>query len=65
MQDDILFPTFTCYEALTFAAKLRLGMDDEEIESRVEEIIQTLSLENCRDTLVGSTLIRGVSGGEK
>lgn len=48
MQDDILFPSFSCKEALTFAAKLRLGISDTEIEVKVNEIIDTLGLSGCK-----------------
>ncbi len=33
--------------------------------SKVDMVIKALRLERCADTIVGSGLIRGVSGGEK
>jgi ABC-type multidrug transport system ATPase subunit len=39
MQDDVLFETFTCYECLFFAAKLRLNRTMDIILERIEEVI--------------------------
>jgi len=65
MQDDILFQTFTCEECLEFTAKLRLGLPKHQVKERVDLLINQLGLQHCRKTLVGSPLIRGLSGGEK
>jgi ABC-type multidrug transport system ATPase subunit len=64
-QDDILLPTMTPREVFTFAANLRLNLSNEEKVARVEKIIEELDLSNCADTRVGSTEIRGLSGGER
>jgi len=48
-----------------FSAKLRLKGTQAERTDRVETMIRELELENCADTLVGSTLEKGISGGEK
>jgi ABC-type multidrug transport system ATPase subunit len=37
----------------------------EEKMSKIAEIIETLDLGKCRDTIVGDQLIRGLSGGER
>jgi ABC-type lipoprotein export system ATPase subunit len=37
----------------------------EEKMSKIDEIIETLDLGKCRDTIVGDQLIRGLSGGER
>ena len=39
MQDDILFATFTVREAITFAARLKLKIPDEEQDILVAQII--------------------------
>jgi len=39
MQDDILFPTLTCEEALMFSAKLRYPEKASLQKEKVEEII--------------------------
>ena len=31
---------------------------------RIEHVIDQMNLDKCRDTLVGSHIIRGISGGE-
>ena len=65
MQDDIIFSYFTVKEALRFAARLKLSVSIEEQEKRIEELITDLGLEDCQDTLVGSTLKKSISGGER
>lgn len=65
MQDDVLFETFTCYECLYFAAKLRLNRTEDIIVERIEELIKQLGLEKCRNTIVGNVMVKGLSGGEK
>ena len=65
MQDDVLFQTFTCEEAIRFAAKLKLGLSGEELEHKVDEVTESLGLLKCRKTLIGSQLIKGLSGGER
>ena len=65
MQDDVIFAYFTVKEALIFAAKLKLNCTDEEINQRVEDLIQELGLQDCRDTMIGSTTRKLISGGER
>ena len=65
MQDDILFAEFTPREALTFAARLKLNKPIAEQNERVEELISELGLFQCADTVVGSTLVKTISGGER
>lgn len=65
MQDDILEAVMTPLEILLFTAKLKLDLPEEEIEKRVLQMLNDLNLYKCKDTKVGSTLIRGVSGGER
>lgn len=65
MQDDVLFAYFTVKEALTFAARLKLNIDTEEQDRRVEQLIEDLGLADCQDTRIGSTLKKLISGGER
>ena len=66
MQEDYMLPTFTPYEAFKFVTDLRLpDLTEEAKEERVNEIIKNLGLEKCRNTWIGDTRIRGISGGEK
>ena len=66
MQEDALFATQTPVEALQFSALLRNpDLSAGQRNELVAEILRKLRLEKCRDTLVGSALIPGLSGGEK
>ena len=55
------------YETLYFAALLRLPRSWSRADklSRVEMVVEGLGLERCRDTIIGSHMMRGVSGGER
>jgi ATP-binding cassette subfamily G (WHITE) protein 1 len=66
-QDDVILDTMTVREAIGMSAKLRLpdSISAEDKARRVEDLISLLRLEKCADTLVGSTLIKGISGGER
>ena len=66
-QDDIILKTMTVKEALYMSALLRLPetITNEEKINKVNEMITLLHLENCKDTLVGDSLSKGISGGER
>ncbi|KAK2982066.1 hypothetical protein RJ640_003191 [Escallonia rubra] len=66
-QDDVLFPHLTVKETLTYAALLRLPktLTKEEKEKRACDVIYELGLERCKDTMIGGSFVRGVSGGER
>lgn len=59
--------TLTVLETLTFAAKMRLprSMSNADKIARVHSVMQELNLTHIKDTKVGGTVIRGISGGEK
>jgi len=65
--DDALLPSLTVRETLHFAAGLRLPshMSKEEKSQRAEAILLKMGLKDCADNLIGSDLIKGISGGEK
>ncbi|KAJ5773581.1 hypothetical protein N7457_008477 [Penicillium paradoxum] len=65
--DDALMPSLTVRESLRFAAGLRLPiwMSREDKNRRAEEILYKMGLKECADNLIGSNLIKGISGGEK
>ncbi|XP_048781230.1 uncharacterized protein LOC125683804 [Ostrea edulis] len=67
LQQDIFFSSLTLRETLQFTAKIRLPdkMSNEQITSKVDEIIQDLDLTRCVDTIMGDVWMRGLSGGEK
>lgn len=64
-QDDVLLETFTPVEQFRFAARLRTSLSSSRIEAKVEDIIQRLSLDTCKDTWIGGVLTKGLSGGER
>ena len=66
-QDDIVHGDLTVYEALSYAARLRLPRDTTraEIERRVEEVLAELGLEHRKHTRVGSVEDKTLSGGER
>ncbi|KAI1173426.1 P-loop containing nucleoside triphosphate hydrolase protein [Nemania sp. FL0916] len=65
--DDALLPSLTVRETLRFAAGLRLPswMDTREKHRRAEEVLLKMGLKDCADNLIGSDLVKGISGGEK
>ncbi|KAK8050784.1 ABC transporter [Apiospora phragmitis] len=65
--DDALLPSLTVRETLRFAAGLRLPsfMSKREKYDRAEEVLLKMGLKDCADNLVGSDLVKGISGGEK
>lgn len=65
MQDDVLFHTLTCEEAISFAAQLKLGVTGDELKRKVDLIIESLGLLKCRKTMIGNQMIKGLSGGER
>lgn len=67
MQDDSLLATESPRECLEFSAYLRLPgrCTPEERSQLVERILSSLNLQKCATTLVGSALVKGISGGER
>lgn len=65
--DDALMPSLTVRESLQFAAGLRLPswMSKEEKNRRAEDILLKMGLKDCANNLIGSDLVKGISGGEK
>lgn len=66
MQKDILNPDLTVEETLYYNSKLRLPntTSEEEINNRVNEVITKMGLNHTKNTIVGSALKKGISGGE-
>lgn len=67
MQEDVLNAYLTVEDTLLFTARLRLPPKTsiEQIKERVEHIIQQMELKKARNTIVGNSLLKGISGGEK
>jgi len=66
-QDDILHADLTVWQALWYAARLRLPADtsDAEIATRLRSVIAQLGLDGTEQTRVGDQRKRGVSGGQR
>ena len=66
MQDDLLHAELTVFETLSYAAQLRLvDVSDDEREARVNDVMQMMGIEHCRNVIVGDTRRKGISGGER
>lgn len=66
-QDDSLQVAATPRESIMFSAKLRLprSTTKEELTALTNRMITELGLEKCADTVVGGSLLKGISGGER
>lgn len=66
-QDDVLYPHLTVTETLVFTALLRLPntVTKEQKVKHAKDVLEQLGLTKCKDSIVGSTTLRGVSGGER
>jgi len=65
MQDDALLGTMTPREVLQFAARLRLSGHGASVDGLIDDLLRSMGLTKCADTLVGNELIKGISGGER
>ena len=65
--DDALLPYLTVREQLRFAAGLRLPahLSKYEKQQRAESVLLKMGLRDCADNLIGSEMVKGISGGEK
>ncbi|PKI37609.1 hypothetical protein CRG98_041902 [Punica granatum] len=66
-QDDVLYPHLTVTETLVFTALLRLPntFTKEDKRMHAQAVIAQLGLTSCKDSIIGDSLVRGVSGGER
>lgn len=66
-QDDVLYPHLTVTETLLYTALLRLPstISRDEKASIAEAVMIELGLTACRDSIIGNSAKRGVSGGER
>lgn len=66
-QEDVLLGTLTPRECITFSSFMRLPstVSLSEKKKRAEAIIVQLDLQKCADTICGTVLQRGISGGER
>ncbi|GMI63659.1 ATP-binding cassette G9 [Hibiscus trionum] len=66
-QDDVLYPHLTVTETLVFTALLRLpnSFTKQDKIMHAEAVINQLGLAKCKNSIIGDTFLRGVSGGER
>ena len=65
-QEDLFIKTLTVYETIEFAAKLKLPkLSNIERQNRINTVIAQLGLDKCKNTRVGDSCDKGISGGEK
>lgn len=65
-QDDLLMEDLSVFQNLFYNAKLCFSnLNDEEIAERVDDILNSLGLEQVRDLKVGSPVDKVISGGQR
>lgn len=69
-QQDTLLPALTVRQTIYYAARLKLPsvFSPRVLHHIIEEIIDTLKLQQCADTIIGDEggkMMRGISGGER
>ncbi|KAF8935246.1 hypothetical protein BGZ52_000404 [Haplosporangium bisporale] len=65
--DNFLLSHLTVRETLQYAAELRMDGDltKQQKHSKVEDIIDLLGLRDCADVIIGSSAVKGCSGGQR
>ncbi len=65
-QDDLLIEELTVFDNLFYNARLCFGnLSDEEITTRVDNVLKSLGLYEIRNMKVGSPLNKKISGGQR
>ena len=64
-QQDLMMPTMTVRETLEFAGILRISGNREYVHNKIQEMIKHLHLEGIPDSVIGSQIHKGISGGER
>ena len=65
-QDDLLIEELTVYENLYYNAKLCFAdYTEEELKTRVIDVLESLGLDQRKDLKVGSVLDKTISGGQR
>ena len=67
MQDDLLNGRMTVEETLGYTAQLKLpkGTTPEMRAKRVDQVCKQMGLVHIRGVIVGDSLLKGISGGER
>ncbi|KAI3631410.1 hypothetical protein MIR68_010900 [Amoeboaphelidium protococcarum] len=65
-QNDYLLPYLTVKETLFYSARLLVpGLERADYQQLVTQVMHELDLSECADTIIGDSLQRGVSGGQR
>lgn len=64
-QDDILLDTMTVRECIQFSVDLRTTLPPASKAQKVDKVLDELHLKRVQNNIIGSSLIKGISGGEK
>lgn len=64
-QDDVLLDTMTVRECIQFSVDLRTTLSTDSKTKKVDKVIDELHLKRVQNNIIGSSLIKGISGGEK
>jgi len=65
-QDDLLVEELTVYQNLFITAKLCFsGLSDEQLDAKVNKVLEDLGLDATKDLKVGSPLEKYISGGQR
>ncbi|CAE7276376.1 ABCG2 [Symbiodinium natans] len=68
-QEDIMFPTVTVKEQLMFHTVLKTEVPSkvtrEDMAKTIQLQLQAVGLEEVQDSLIGSDVVRGISGGQR
>jgi ABC-type multidrug transport system ATPase subunit len=65
-QDDLLIEELTVFQNLYYNAKLCFKhLSNEEIEKKVNEVLDSLGLDRIKDITVGNVLNKKISGGQR
>lgn len=67
LESDVVNGMLTVGETLYYTCKLRTSEELRELdeEKRIADVLDMMGLTHTRDTLVGTPLIKGISGGER
>ncbi|KAI8614740.1 hypothetical protein BC830DRAFT_1257030 [Chytriomyces sp. MP71] len=66
-QDDVMIEELTVRENIRYSARTRLpnSWPNSDVDSHVDAILTALNLNHVAHSRVGSTLVRGISGGQR
>lgn len=65
-QDNLLCPDFTVFELFNLCYRLKMPhLNKDQINNRLHNLLRLLRLIDCKDTIIGATEEKGISGGEK